>query len=48
MVNGPEDEVLDWDAVDWRRVQDDVRRLRLRIFAASQAGDLKRSVTCRC
>jgi RNA-directed DNA polymerase len=40
-VNGPEGEVLDWRAVDWRRVQDDVRRLRQRIFAASQAGDLK-------
>ena len=31
-VNGPEDEVLDWDAVDWRRVEDDVRRLRQRLF----------------
>jgi len=27
-VNGPEDEINDWDAVDWRRVEDDVRRLR--------------------
>jgi len=41
-VNGPEGEVLDWDAVDWRRVEDDVRRLRQRIFTATQAGDLKR------
>ena len=41
-VNGPEDDVLDWDAVDWRRVEDDVRRLRQRIFTATQAGDLKR------
>ena len=41
-VNGPEGEVCDWDAVDWRRVEDDVRRLRQRIFTASQAGDLKR------
>ena len=31
-VNGPEGEVLDWDAVDWRRVADNVRRLRQRIF----------------
>ena len=31
-VNGPEGEVLDWDAVDWRRVEDDVRRLWQRIF----------------
>src|SRR5437016_13661920 len=42
MVNGPEDEVLDWDAVDWRQVEGDVRRLRQRIFTATQAGDLKR------
>jgi hypothetical protein len=41
-VNGPEDDVLDWDAVDWRQVEDDVRRLRQRIFTATQAGDLKR------
>jgi RNA-directed DNA polymerase len=39
-VNGPEGDVLDWDAVDWRRVEDDVRRLRQRIFTAAQAGDL--------
>ena len=38
VANGPEGEVLDWDAVDWRRVEDDVRRLRQRIFTASQAG----------
>ena len=37
-VNGPEGEVLDWDAVDWRRVEDDVRRLRQRIFTATQEG----------
>src|SRR6266545_2859412 len=41
-VNGPEGDVLDWDAVDWRQVEDDVRRLRQRIFTATQAGDLKR------
>ena len=34
VVNGPEDATLDWHAVDWRRVEDDVRRLRQRIFAA--------------
>ncbi len=39
-VNGPEGDVLDWDAVDWRRVEDDVRRLRQRIFTATKAGDL--------
>ena len=46
-VNGPEGEVLDWDAVDWRRVEDDVRRMRQRIFTATQEGDLKRVRTCR-
>ncbi|MEH1130789.1 reverse transcriptase N-terminal domain-containing protein [Micromonospora sp. CPCC 206061] len=41
-MNGPEDEPLDWDAVDWRACEQRVRRLRQRIFTASQAGDLKR------
>src|SRR5438132_5822315 len=41
-VNGPEDEVLDWDAVDWRQAEDSVRRLRQRIFTASKAGDLRK------
>src|SRR5262245_30332963 len=41
-ANGPEGDVLDWDAVGWRAVEDDVRRLRQRIFTASKAGDLKK------
>jgi RNA-directed DNA polymerase len=41
-VNRPEGEVLDWDGVDWRRIEDDVRRLRQRIFTATQQGDLQR------
>ena len=41
-ANGPEDAILDWDAVDWRATEDQVRRLRQRIFAATRAGDLKR------
>src|SRR5919204_6669782 len=41
-VNGPEDDILEWDAINWRAVEDDVRRLRQRIFTASRAGDLKR------
>lgn len=41
-ANGPADEPLDWDAIDWRAVERDVRRLRQRIFTASQAGDHKR------
>ena len=39
-VNGPEGDVLGWDAVDWRAVEDDVRRLRQRIFTAARDGDL--------
>jgi len=42
VVNGPEDASFDWHAIDWRRVEDDVRRLRQRIFTASKAGDLKK------
>jgi len=42
VVNGPEDAAFDWHAIDWRRVEDDVRRLRQRIFTASKAGDLAR------
>jgi RNA-directed DNA polymerase len=40
MVNGPEDVDLDWDAVDWRLHEGNVRRLRQRIFKAAQEGDL--------
>jgi RNA-directed DNA polymerase len=40
MGSGPEGDALDWDAVDWRSAEDDVRRLRRRIFKASQEGDL--------
>ena len=42
VVNGPEDATLDWRQIDWRQVEDDVRRLRQRIFTASKAGDLAR------
>ena len=42
VVNGPRDDELDWDAIWWRSVEDDVGRLRRRIFKASQDGDLKR------
>jgi RNA-directed DNA polymerase len=40
MVNGPEDVVLKWDAVEWRRHEDNVGRLRKRIFTAVREGDL--------
>ncbi len=44
MVNGPEDlaHVLDadrWDAIDWRACEEEVRRLRSRIFKAVQEQD---------
>ncbi|MBA2951953.1 reverse transcriptase N-terminal domain-containing protein, partial [Streptomyces himalayensis] len=42
MVNGPEDDILEWRDIDWRAVEDEVRRLRQRIFTASRDGDLKR------
>jgi hypothetical protein len=42
VVNGPEDKIPGWDVVDWRAAEENVRRLRQRIFTASQAGDLKR------
>jgi RNA-directed DNA polymerase len=42
MVNGPEDDASAWLLVDWQRAEDEVRRLRQRIFTATQAGDLAR------
>jgi RNA-directed DNA polymerase len=41
LVNGPEGNALDWGSINWPRVEREVRRLRQRIFTASQAGDLK-------
>jgi len=38
-VNGPEDIVQDWDAINWRLHEDNVRRLRQRIFTAVKDGD---------
>jgi len=40
MVNGPADVMPEWDVVDWRRHEDNVGRLRKRIFKAAQDGDL--------
>src|SRR5690348_17792190 len=42
VVNGPEGRTPGWHAVGWRAAEENVRRLRQRIFTASQAGDLKR------
>ena len=32
VLNGPEDEPTDWLSIDWQTVEQDVRRLRQRIF----------------
>jgi RNA-directed DNA polymerase len=40
VVNGPEDGLPEWTAIDWREAAEDVRRLRQRIFTASKVGDL--------
>ncbi len=37
-ASGPEG-VLEWDAIDWRAREQDVRRLRRRIFKAAREGD---------
>jgi RNA-directed DNA polymerase len=42
VANGPEDASIGWHQVDWRQAEASVRRLRQRIFTASQAGDLPR------
>jgi RNA-directed DNA polymerase len=42
VLNGPEDAAAEWEAIDWHSLEQDVRRLRQRIFTASKSGDLKR------
>src|SRR2546428_14081280 len=42
LVNGPEGDALDWGSINWPRVEGEVRRLRQRIFTASQVADLKK------
>ena len=32
VLNGPEDEPTEWSAIDWQTIEQDVRRLRQRIF----------------
>ncbi|WP_206433935.1 reverse transcriptase N-terminal domain-containing protein, partial [Streptomyces sp. ADI98-10] len=41
-VNGPQGETLDWHSIDWASTEGNVRRLRQRIFKATQEGDLKK------
>ena len=42
-ANGPEDAVPGWEAFNWPAHEDNVRRLRQRIFKAVQDGDLARA-----
>lgn len=42
VVNGPEGDPAGWDQIDWARAEQEVRRLRQRIFTASRDGDLAR------
>ncbi|MER7969928.1 group II intron reverse transcriptase/maturase [Streptomyces sp. NPDC096080] len=41
-ANGPEDYAQTWHSIDWAKVEASVRRLRQRIFTATQEGDLKK------
>lgn len=41
-ANGPEGGKLAWHSIDWAECEENVRRLRRRIFKATQDGDLKR------
>jgi RNA-directed DNA polymerase len=43
LENGPEGVPLDWQLIDWARIEGNVRRLRQRIFKAVQDGDLKKA-----
>lgn len=41
-ASGPEDASVGWHQIDWCQAEENVRRLRQRIFTASKAGDLSR------
>ncbi|MEU8990386.1 reverse transcriptase N-terminal domain-containing protein [Streptomyces sp. NPDC048558] len=41
-ANGPEDHAQAWHDIDWAKAEASVRRLRQRIFTATQEGDLKK------
>jgi RNA-directed DNA polymerase len=45
-ANGPKDQT-DWQCVDWRTANRQVRNLRQRIFRASRQGDWKRVHSCK-
>lgn len=42
VMNGPEGGFDDWASIDWRQVEEDVRRLRQRIFTAAREQDLRK------
>ncbi len=42
-VSGGLDDAEFWNSIDWPRAEDNVRRLRQRIFKAVEAGDYKRA-----
>ena len=42
-VNGTEDVTMVWDAINWRLHEDNVRRLRRRIFTAVKEQDLAKA-----
>ncbi len=41
-ANVTSSDVLDWQAIDWKRVYRTIKNLRQRIFRASREGDLKK------
>src|SRR5664279_373883 len=43
VVNGPEDEPLDWHAICWRAVEEDVRRLLQRICTGLLEPDARKA-----
>src|SRR5450759_1002170 len=43
VVNGPEDEPLDWHAISWWAAEEDVRRLRQRIFTGLLEPDARKA-----
>ncbi|MCL3995503.1 group II intron reverse transcriptase/maturase [Streptomyces lavenduligriseus] len=41
-TNGPKGAIIDWHSIDWSTCEENVRRLRQRIFKATREGDLKK------
>jgi hypothetical protein len=47
-VNGPKDERLEWDAIDWRIHESTVVRLRRRTLKATREGYPTRNALAAC